>query len=261
MIVDVAGVKVNNITKSEAIEMIDGFIQSGSPHFVVTPYSEMVVFAQNNPKYTEAINSADLSLPDGIGILWAAKYLHSEELLLKTLFAIIFDKPYIRSVIKEQVTGSRLVYDLAKLASDKSYSLALVGGVGNVAAQAAYELKKQFPGLKINLAISGRPFDEKIIQEINDSNSDILLIAYSPPKQETWLYENYKKLNCKVSMGLGGTFDYIAGNQPTAPNFMHYMGLEWLWRLVTQPRRIKRIWNAVPVFIWKIFMYKHHVRS
>jgi N-acetylglucosaminyldiphosphoundecaprenol N-acetyl-beta-D-mannosaminyltransferase len=96
-----------------------------------------------------------------------------------------------------------------------------------------------------------------VIKEINDSNSDILLIAYSPPKQEQWLYENIQKLNVKMAMGLGGTFDYIAGKQVLPPNFMHQMGLEWLWRLITQPWRIKRIWNAVPVFIWKIYKYKY----
>lgn len=257
MKIDVAGVLIDNVSKDEAIVKIDSFITSQTPHYIVTPYSEMIVFAQNNQKYKEALNSAFLALPDGIGILWAAKYLNSDDSLLKTLLAIVFNKRYIQSVIKEQVTGSRMIYDLAKLAEEKKFSIALVGGVANVAAQAAYELKKQFPNLKINLAISGRPFDDAIIKEINDSNSDILLIAYSPPKQEMWLHDNYEKLNCRVAIGLGGTFDYIAGKRLSAPNFAHSMGLEWLWRLITQPWRIKRIWNAVPVFIWNIYKYKH----
>ncbi len=240
MKVDVAGVLVDNISKQEAIDKIDSFVKSGNYHYVVTPYSEMVVFAQADEKYKAALNNADLSIADGVGILYAAKYLGTK--------------------IDERITGRIFIYDIVKLAFEKNYSLAFVGGEDNVAAQAAYELKKQFPGLKVNLALSGRPFDEKILQEINDSNSDILLIAYSPPRQEQWLYDNREKLNVKVAIGLGGTFDYLAGKRLTPPKFVHLIGLEWLWRLITQPWRIRRIWNAIPVFIWKIYRYKH-VRS
>ena len=239
MKVDIAGVKVDNITKPEALAAIEGFIQSGSPHFIVTPYSEMIVFALRDSGYKEALNNADLALADGAGVVWAANYLSGVKL-------------------KERITGRKFVYDLMALAQAKKYSVALVGGVDNVAAQAAYELKKIYPDLNIKLALSGRPFDDKVLQEINDSNSDILLIAYSPPKQEKWLYENYKKLNSKVAIGLGGTFDYLAGKRPTPPDFMHQAGLEWLWRLITQPWRVIRIWNAVPVFAWKVFKFKFY---
>lgn len=275
MKINVAGVHVDNVSKVEAIEQIDSFICSGQPHYIVTPYSEMIVFAQNNESYRQALNNADLSLPDGIGVLWAAKYLslrlRNQESRIKnqiralwqliyTLVATLFNKKYIHSVIRERVTGSHLVYDLAKLAAEKNYSMALVGGAGNVAAQAAYELKKLYPNLNIKLALSGRPFDDQVAKEITDSNSDILLIGYSPPKQELWLAQNHQKLGSRVAIGLGGTFDYVAGKRSPVPDFMHYAGLHWLWRLVTQPWRIKRIWNAVPVFIWKAYKYKlnHH---
>lgn len=256
MKINIAGVYIDNVAKDEAVRKIDEFVKSGQPHYVVTPYSEMIVFAQRTGNYKNVLNKANLSLPDGIGVLWAAKYLSSKVPLLLSLAAIVFGRKYIRTVIKEQVTGSRLIYDLARLAAQKNYSLALVGGEGNVAAQAAYELKKLYPGLNIKLALSGRPFDEKIIKEINDSNSDILLLAYSPPKQEIWLAENYQKFNCKVAIGLGGTLDYLAGTRAPAPHFLRYIGLEWLWRLITQPWRAKRMWNAVPVFIWKVYKYK-----
>jgi N-acetylglucosaminyldiphosphoundecaprenol N-acetyl-beta-D-mannosaminyltransferase len=238
MRIKVAGVGIDNVTKQEALDRIESFANSNQYHYIVTPYSEMIVFAQKDERYREALNNADLSIADGIGVMFAAKYFGSE--------------------IKGRLTGRILIYDIAKLAEEKKYSFALVGGEGNVAAQAAYNLKQQFPNLKINLALSGRPFDEKIIQEINDSNSDILLIAYSPPKQELWLYSNREKLNSKVAIGLGGTFDYLAGKRLVPPKFMHYLGLEWLWRLITQPWRIFRIWNATIVFIWKVLTYKNH---
>ena len=236
MRVNVAGVEIDNIAKGEAIQKIEEFVKSGQPHYIVTPYSELIVFAQGDEEYMKVLNNADLSLPDGVGIIWAAKYLGSQ--------------------INERISGRIFIYDIARLASERNYCLALVGGEGNVAAQAALVLKKLYPNLKINITLSDRMFDAQMIKEINDSNSDIILIAYSPPKQEKWLYDNYKKLNVKVAIGLGGTFDYLAGKRLTPPDFMHTMGLEWLWRLITQPWRIKRIWNAVPVFIWKIYMYK-----
>lgn len=248
---------VDNVSKDEAVRTVLNLVRSDTPAFIVTPYSEMIVFALNNPEYKNVLNGAALAIPDGIGILWAAKYLSSKNIgLLSSLAAIILKPKSIRSVIHERVTGSKLIYDIAKLASEQNLSLSLVGGSGNVAAQSAYELKKLHPNLNIKLALSGRAFDDKICEEIAASNSDILLIAYSPPRQEMWMAQNLNKLNVKVAMGLGGTFDYVAKKRPTAPNFAHYMGLEWLWRLITQPWRIKRMWNAVPVFIWKIYKFK-----
>lgn len=248
---------IDNVSKDEAVQVVLKCVRSDTSAYIVTPYSEMIVFALNDPEYKKILNEAALAIPDGIGILWAAKYLSAKKIgLLTSLAAIVLNPKSIRSVIHERVTGSKLIYDIAKLAEEQNLSLSLVGGSGNVAAQSAHELKKLHPNLNIKLALSDRAFDEKICQEIAATNSDILLIAYSPPRQEIWMAENLNKLNVKVVMGLGGTFDYVAGKRLTAPNFAHYMGLEWLWRLVTQPWRIKRMWNAVPVFVWKIYKFK-----
>lgn len=261
MRIDIAGVFVDNISKEDTIKKIDEFVQSGKPHLIVTTYSEFIVFATRDEEYRKVLNSASLSLPDGIGILWAAKYLSLKPIvafwqLIYTLVYTLVKPSSVRTVIHERIVGSQLIWDMAKLASEENYSLALVGGQHSVAALTAGELKKKFPSLKINLALSGAPFSEQTAKEIAESNSDILLIAYSPPHQETWIAENLTKLNVKVAMGLGGTFDYIARKRLSAPKFVHYMGLEWLWRLITQPYRIKRIWNAVPVFVWKVYKYK-----
>ncbi len=234
--INIVGVQIDNLSKDEAIAKIDSFIISKNPHYVVTPYSEMIVFAREDEIYRGALNQAHLSLPDGIGIIFAAKFFGMK--------------------IKERIVGRKFIFDLAKLSESKKYSMALVGGLDDVATKTADKLKEIFPNLKINLTLSPPAFDESVIQKISESNSDILLIGYSPPKQELWLSQNYLKLNTKVAIGLGGTFDYLAGKHPVPPNFMHQMGLEWFWRLITQPWRIKRIWNAVPVFIWKVFKYK-----
>lgn len=262
--IDIAGVLIDTLSKKEVLEKVYEIVQMNKRVYFVTPYSEMIVFACEDSKYKKVLNNADVAIPDGIGILWAAKYLSlpsknfitSLWQIVYTGALIVFKPEYVRTVIKERITGSRLIYDIAKLAVEKNFSISLVGGQGNVAAQSAYELKKLYPGLNVKLALSGKPFDETTIKEINESNSDILFIAYSPPKQEKWIADNIQKLNIKLAMGLGGTFDYLAGIRPIAPKFAHSMGLEWLWRLTTQPHRWKRMWNAVPVFIWKIYKYK-----
>jgi N-acetylglucosaminyldiphosphoundecaprenol N-acetyl-beta-D-mannosaminyltransferase len=232
---------------------------------LVTAYSEFIVFAQNDPQYQQVLNNADLSLPDGIGILWAAKYLSlSAKNKLQAVWqvvytgaSLIFNPGYCRTVLSEQVTGRKLVWDIAKLAAENDFSLALAGGIDGVANGAAERLKSKFPNLKINLALSDFPeFNGDVAQKIQASNSDILLIAYQPPKQEKWLAQNLSKLNVKVAMGLGGTFDYLAGKRAEAPGLIHHMGIEWLWRLITQPWRVKRIWNAIVVFIRTVYRNK-----
>jgi N-acetylglucosaminyldiphosphoundecaprenol N-acetyl-beta-D-mannosaminyltransferase len=274
MKVDIAGVEVDKITNSETLEQIKQFVRSGQPHYLVTAYSEFIVFAQNDPQYRQALNRADLCLPDGIGILWAAKYLslplripNSKSQILKkglalwqvvyTGASLIFNPKYCRAVLPEQVTGRKLVWDIAQLASENNFSIALVGGMDDVARLASEKLKSQFPSLKVNLALSDfDEFNDTVAQKIQASNSDILLIAYQPPKQEQWLAQNLPQLNVKVAMGLGGTFDYLAGKRAEAPELIHHLGVEWLWRLVTQPWRLKRIWNAIIVFIRIVYRYK-----
>ncbi len=264
MKVDIAGVFVDAVTKSETLNKLDEFLQAQQPRLVVTVYSEFIVFASHEDTYKRVLNHADLSLADGFGILWAAKYLSLPVLnpllellrLMLNLSRALFDKAYFKTVLPEVITGSRLVWDIAKLAAEKNYSLALVGGFNGVALAASQKLLEHYPNLKFNLVLSPAAFDDSVAEQINRSNSDILLIAYSPPKQEMWLAENLGKLNVKVALGLGGTFDYLAGKRVPAPNFISRLGLEWLWRLLTQPWRIKRMWNAVPNFIWTTYRYK-----
>lgn len=256
MKINIAGVLIDNISYDQTLYKIDEFVQSKLPHHIVTSYSEFIVGAQTNEKFRAVLNRAALNVPDGIGILWAANYLSGEKGLLIWLWSlaqIILSPKSTRAVIKEQVTGSHLIWDIVRLAQEKKYTLALVGGLGSVAQQSATILQHKFPGLNISFAMSDNKFDSNLVEQIQTSNSDILLVAFQPPKQEIWISENLANLNVKVAIGLGGTFDYIAGKRPQAPKFMHYMGLEWLWRLITQPWRIKRIWRAIVEFSWLIY--------
>lgn len=264
MRIDIAGVMVDNITTSETLDKIREFVGSGQPHHIVTTYSEFIVEAQTNSRFREVINQSALSLPDGVGVIWAAKFLAEpkQDLFLTylswlgSLGSIILAPSTINTVIKEKVSGSKLVWDIAQLAEKNNFSLALVGGLDGVAGKAAAKLKEKFPNLKINLAVSDMQFNGEMVQRIAASNSDILLIAYQPPKQEIWLADNLQNLNVKVAMGLGGTFDYLAGKREPAPEWMIKIGLEWFWRLITQPQRLGRMWKAIPVFSWIILNHK-----
>ncbi len=268
MKIDIAGVLVDNVTVSEAIERIKSFVSSGKANYVVTPYSEFIVEADKNTRYKEVLNKADLSVPDGIGILWAAKFLSLPKRdpiitflnWLGSLISIVLDPDSTRSVIKEQVTGRKLIWDIAQMAAENNFSLALAGGFDGVAEKSAEVLKQKFPTIKINLALTPDKFDDSLVEKISQSNSDILLIAYQPPRQEMWIAENLNKLNVKVAMGLGGTFDYLAGRRQPAPDLIHHLGLEWMWRLVTQPWRIKRMWNAIVNFSILVLNYKFYGR-
>ncbi|HYE22187.1 MAG TPA: WecB/TagA/CpsF family glycosyltransferase [Verrucomicrobiae bacterium] len=265
MKVDIAEILVDRITRQETINRISEYVRSGKRGYAVTVYSEFIVFAQSDPEYKQVLNNAALSLPDGVGIIWAAKYLSlkaSNKIqalwqIVYTGASLIFAPSYCRTILPEQVIGSRIIWDIAEMCQKQNFSMALVGGEQNVSQVTAEKLKTVCPSLKINLAISNNvPFDQALVQKIASSNSDILLIAYQPPKQEKWLAANINALNVKMAMGVGGTFDYISGHRLNVPKLVSQLGLEWFWRLITQPWRVKRIWNAIIVFISIVYRYK-----
>ena len=268
--INIAGVLVDNISKHEALQKIKNSISSGQSRYVVTTYSEFVVFAQRDEEYRKILNQALLSLPDGVGILWAAKFLSQPfsagillmdafRLFIRVIYSgmlIVLKPKYIRTVIAERITGSAFIFDLCALAEQLGYSVSLVGGTDKVAEKSAAKLQQIFPRLQINLALSDCRFDDNLIELIGRSKTDLLFIAYSPPEQEKWLANNLEDLNISMGIGLGGTFDYLAGKRPLAPRFLRVTGLEWLWRLLTQPWRWRRMWNAIAVFVWVVYKFK-----
>ena len=281
MKIDVLGVQINSDTKNTIIFYIKKLLDENKKNFITTPYSEMLVAAQKDTGFREVLNSSDFALPDGFGVQWAAKYLQltTYNLLLNlwhlitSLGSIIFYPKYIHSPIPERISGSDFVWDLARLAADRGYSIFLLGGFGNTPGLATAALKKKFQNLKIagtnNLSLRGgqqdneaisrlpRPSqslgarnDELIIKQINNSNTDFLFVAFGPIRQEKWIAENLPKMNIKLAIGLGGTFDYLASKRMLAPQIWRSVGLEWLWRLMTQPWRLWRISKGVLGLIW-----------
>lgn len=287
MKINILGVKIDNITKKEVLRQIEHFLESQQPHYIVTPYSEFIVRAQKDLEFRKIINNADIAISDGSGIMWAGNFLiprdtHNNTMLRRTvlkrisyflktiwqlfssLFLLILFPNKFKSVFPEKNSGVDLVWDIAELAQDLRQPIFLLGGWGDTPGTVAATLKSRFPLLHIVGTYSGNPETEKekIISMVKEAGPSVLLVAFGPVKQEKWIAENLRKIpSLKLAIGLGGTFDYLAGKRILAPNFIRVRGLEWLFRLFTQPWRIGRIGKTMPKFVWLIFKEKLKINS
>lgn len=226
----ILGVPVDAVSRREAVERIRGMLASNAQHHVMTPNSEMIVTSTKNKEFHNLLNTSDLNLPDSAGLLWAAKWT--------------------RQHLPERVTGVDTVINLCR-SLNAEHPVFLLGAGEGVAEKAAEKLKASNPQLKIAGTFAGSPWEdaEDLIRRINESGAHLLLVAYGAPAQDIWIDQHIKHMpHVRVAMGVGGTFDFLAGVRSRAPKWMQKMGLEWLWRLIKEPRRIGRIINAVIVF-------------
>lgn len=234
----ILGVKVDDINMDEAVDTVESWLKKLGKHYIVTPNPEFLVTAQKDEEFKLILNNADLVIPDGVGLKLGG--------------------------VKNNVAGTDLMEKLVELASEKGYSVGLLGGKTGVAAECAERLKKRYPKLRIAFTDYGglfgvlparspivHPHSHKLVAATrwgpplavtphNPLIADLLFVAFGHPKQEKWIYENLPKIPVKVAMGVGGAFDYISGKVPRAPKWIRSLGLEWLFRLIIQPWRIKR---------------------
>lgn len=259
-------VRFDKITMKEALAKAMDFAKDQKQHYICTPNPEILLAAENNPKYQEVLNHSDLNIADGIGILWASKFEKMTQgnktnltifaKWLSSLSSILFYPKYIRTELAERVTGTDLMQNICKEASTENLKIFLLGAANGVAEKVKTILEKNYPKIKIvgTFAGSARQEDEEdIIKKINKTDAQILFIAYGAPAQELWIARNLKKLNTvKLAIGIGGAFDYIAGIRKRAPKLLQKLGAEWLYRLIQQPSRIKRIFNATVKFPVKV---------
>jgi len=233
----ILNVKVHALTYAQTLTLIEAFIASGQPHQLTTVNPEFVVAAQQDEEFRRIINEAALALPDGIGLLKAARFLGTTPL-------------------PERVPGSDLVVRLAELSDRKGYRIYFLGAREGVAETAIEKLCACYPRLNVAGYYAGSPASEEneaVVQRILPTRPDILLVAYGAPQQDKWIARNLNRLQIPVCIGVGGSFDFIAGTAKRAPVWLQRLGLEWLHRLLTQPWRWRRIWNAVPRFSWLVF--------
>lgn len=270
MKVDLLGLKINNESKADILNEIIKRLKNKQKTFIVTPYSEFFYKIYRDYEFKNILNSADFSIPDGISVLWLSHYFYTPLTLnnyyLKILQAFwqifttgldaIFDKKKITKIFREKISGSDFFWDLTKLASENSFSIFLLGGYFDTPKIVADKLKQKFPNLKIAGISNSNPSDPELINNINNSHCDILMVAFGPEKQEKWIYNNLQNLNIGLAIGLGGTFDYVSGKKKSPPKFIRSSGFEWLYRLITQPSRIIRIYEATFKFLVGAARYK-----
>jgi N-acetylglucosaminyldiphosphoundecaprenol N-acetyl-beta-D-mannosaminyltransferase len=239
----VLGVRVDRVSQLQVIDIIDQLIalrrSSGNTlpcQQIVTVNTEFVMAAQKNSEFRQTINSAALTVADGIGVVWATRFVG-------------FPTP-------ERITGTDTLVALAKRCAEKGYRLYLLGAAPGIAEQASVCLQSLAPGLQIAGTFAGSPAaaeEDAIIEHIHAAKADILCVAYGAPEQDLWIYRNLSRLPAAIAMGVGGAYDFLSGRQRRAPQAMQRMGLEWLYRLYREPWRWKRM-LAIPHFILQVLL-------
>jgi len=220
--VKILGVRVDKINLAEAVKLVEVWVKQDKKRYIVTPNPEFIMLAQKDAEFRKILNSADLAIPDGAGLRLADRRLN-------------------------RVTGVDLMFSLI----NKGYKTVLAGGKPGVAEKAAITLRSNLVARPTRLDLVG--MTEPSVEKINNIRPDLLFVALGMAKQEKWIVKNLPKLNVKVAMGVGGALDQIAKPWLRAPLLVRRAGLEWLYRLILQPWRLKRQWQLVR-FLAKIYL-------
>jgi len=229
--VTLLGVRVDAVTMPQTLAWIEAAVIARRPRQICTANPEFVMTARRDTEFMRVLNAADLVLPDGVGLLWAARRLGGH--------------------LPERVAGSDLIYRLAELAGAHGWRVYFLGAAEGVAQAAAERLRGLYPGLVIAGTATGDPSPASagaLIAGVRAAQSDVLLVAYGAPAQDKWIARYKAELGVPVSMGVGGSFDFVAGVAQRAPVWAQRLGLEWLHRLWRQPWRARRIFTAVVAF-------------
>ena len=234
----VLGVNINIVTMQVAVQDACKSIALSRKMIIITANPEIVMLCKNDNYYRKIVNSADAVFADGIGVVWAGRYLGYK--------------------VSERVTGFDFTMELFKAAEKNGYSIFLLGAQDGVAQAAMENIWQKHPKVKFVGYRHGFFSEEEIpeiITEINTAKPDILLVALGAPKQEKFIFENKDKLSCKIFLGIGGVFDVLAGKSKRAPVIWQKLGLEWFFRLCMQPQRFRRM-ASIPKFILYVLFSK-----
>jgi N-acetylglucosaminyldiphosphoundecaprenol N-acetyl-beta-D-mannosaminyltransferase len=232
--INILSIPVHDVTMTETLDWIDRFIQEKSPHQICTVNPEFIMAAQKDAEFMQILNQSALNIPDGVGVLWAAKRLGQPVL--------------------ERVGGSDLILQIAQRASIVGWKIFLLGGAEGVAEQTATKLRSMFPAIHIVGAYAGSPAidqEAEIADRVKASSADILFVAYGAPQQDKWIAHNLDRTGAAIGIGIGGSFDFIIGKQKRASKWIQGIGLEWLYRLIREPWRWRRQ-LALPKFVWRV---------
>jgi len=233
----ILSVRVHRVSIHEVLDMVEAAVDQRRRERIIPVNPEMIMAAQGNIAFRHAINGSSLALADGIGVVIASRLL--------------------RTPISTRLTGVDTLEQIAALAESRHFRIFLLGAGEGVADRAAAHLLTRYPGLQIagTFAGSPRPEDEELIRRtITSARPDILFIAYGAPKQELWIERNHPHLDVPIAMCVGGAFDFLSEEKSRAPGVIRELGLEWLYRLIQEPWRWKRM-LALPRFTFAILLH------
>lgn len=240
--IDFMNTEIDNLTMDEAVDAIDQIVQNRKPSYVVTPNVDIIIKMEADTKLQEIFENAALALTDGEPLLWIAKW---------------YGTP-----VKEKVSGSDLFPRVCQLAAEKGYRIFLCGAAEGIAAKAAKNLTDRFPSLQVAGTYSppyGFEKDpekvEKVVSIIKEAAPDILIFGLGTPKQELFTYQHYVQMRVPITLCLGASIDFEAGNVKRAPRWMSDHGLEWLFRITQDPKRMFKRYiiddTKILKLIWK----------
>ena len=261
--VEVLSLRFHNLTRAEAARAIAEMARSRGKRYVVKPYSEFMPQARDDERVRAILNGADLCLADGIGILWAAHYLSLPGGTLRALVqlplslaAIALNPRAVRRPLRQAMAGVDLTWEMLARLDEAGASLYLMGGTEEEARGARDRIEARFQRLTVagvhhGYVTRSAEATDAVVAAINEAKPDALLVAMGFPRQEKWLEENLSRLDVRVAVAEGGSFSFISGAVPRAPRWLRRAGLEWLYRLGRQPRRLRRQF-AIPRFVWLV---------
>ncbi|MEX0617013.1 MAG: WecB/TagA/CpsF family glycosyltransferase [Candidatus Woykebacteria bacterium] len=240
--IEVLGVKIDSVTFREALDRVEQLVQDGrggEHQYIVKPNPEIVTFAQTDSEFKDILNSASLAPPDGVGLILASRALKLQGRAFQEL--------------KERVGGPELMEAILKLADDKGFSVFFYGARPFVVEKLAKVVHDKYPNLKISGFHHGfLEKDGEVVRQIKKAKPDILFVALGFPKQEKWIASHLNELKVPLSIAEGGSFDFISGEVQRAPAYLIRVGLEWFFRLLTDPSRITRQ-RSLLTFAWLVF--------
>lgn len=232
------GVRIHSVTRAEALARLADFAATGPLHHVVTVNPEFLVIAGERPEFRATLNHAELAVADGVGLVLASWLLGMP--------------------LPTRLAGVDLADELVGLAAARGYGVFLLGAAPGVAQQAAEALRKRHPRLIISGAYAGSPEpgeEQALVARINAASPHVLLVAFGSPQQELWIARQRGRLQVAVAMGVGGAFDFLSGRVRRAPRWMRALGLEWLYRLLREPWRWRRMLR-LPVFAGRVLLQR-----
>lgn len=238
--VPILNVLIDSVTMTEAVQKIEGFMKSKTPHLVATANAEMIMMANRDAELKDILNNAALVVPDGAGTVWAARH-HGY-------------------AMPERVAGVDMTQQLLALSAKKKYRVFFLGAAPGIAEKAKKQAEKKYKSLSV-VGVHDGYFNDatepEVINQIKAARPHLLLVALGVPRQEKWIKQHMDELNVPVLIGVGGTFDVMAGVVKRAPVWMQRAKLEWLYRGMKQPQRIGRL-MALPKFVVRVCREKKH---